>query len=184
MELYNADALDGSKEGASLAYNVAYSCFKQRDYDGAARWFDICISDGDPKYREDAMVRRADCEFGGRDYKAAVTSYLRVISEYFTPDNVYPYYQQAISYGLSGDKKRKVSTLLHIEDASPSAPMYADAVYELGKAQMDLKNNNDAIRTFTRLKNTVPDKICSAKALIGMGMVYRNMSQYEKSLEC
>ena len=62
--------------------------------------------------------------------------------------------------------------------------MYAEAVYELGKAQMDLKNNNDAIRTFTRLKNTVPDKICSAKALIGMGMVYRNMSQYEKSLEC
>lgn len=184
MELYNADALDGSKEGASLAYNVAYSCFKQRDYDGAARWFDICISDGDPKYREDAMVRRADCDFGRRDYKAAVTSYQRVISEYFTPDNVYPYYQQAISYGLSGDKKRKVSTLLHIEDASPSAPMYADAVYELGKAQMDLKNNNDAIRTFTRLKNTVPDKICSAKALIGMGMVYRNMSQYEKSLEC
>ena len=184
MELYNADALDGSKEGASLAYNVAYSCFKQRDYDGAARWFDICISDGDPKYREDAMVRRADCDFGRRDYKAAVTSYQRVISEYFTPDNVYPYYQQAISYGLSGDKKRKVSTLLHIEDASPSAPMYAEAVYELGKAQMDLKNNNDAIRTFTRLKNTVPDKICSAKALIGMGMVYRNMSQYEKSLEC
>lgn len=184
MELYNADALYGSKEGASLAYNVAYSCFKQRDYDGAARWFDICISDGDPKYREDAMVRRADCDFGRRDYKAAVTSYQRVISEYFTPDNVYPYYQQAISYGLSGDKKRKVSTLLHIEDASPSAPMYADAVYELGKAQMDLKNNNDAIRTFTRLKNTVPDKICSAKALIGMGMVYRNMSQYEKSLEC
>lgn len=184
MDLYNADALDGSKEGASLAYNVAYSCFKQRDYDGAARWFDICISDGDPKYREDAMVRRADCDFGRRDYKAAVTSYQRVISEYFTPDNVYPYYQQAISYGLSGDKKRKVSTLLHIEDASPSAPMYAEAVYELGKAQMDLKNNNDAIRTFTRLKNTVPDKICSAKALIGMGMVYRNMSQYEKSLEC
>lgn len=184
MELYNADALDGSKEGASLAYNVAYSCFKQRDYDGAARWFDICISDGDPKYREDAMVRRADCDFGRRDYKAAVTSYQRVISEYFTPDNVYPYYQQAISYGLSGDKKRRVSTLLHIEDASPSAPMYAEAVYELGKAQMDLKNNNDAIRTFTRLKNTVPDKICSAKALIGMGMVYRNMSQYEKSLEC
>jgi len=79
-ELYNADALDGSKEGASLAYNVAYSCFKQRDYAGAARWFDICIADGDPLYREDAMVRRADCDFGRRDYKAAITSYQRVIS--------------------------------------------------------------------------------------------------------
>ena len=183
-ELYNADALDGSREGASLAYNVAYSCFKQRDYAGAARWFDICIGEGNPLYREDAMVRRADCDFGRRDYKAAINSYQRVISEYFTPDNIYPYYQQAISYGLAGDRKRKVSTLLHVEDASPEAPMYADAVYELGRAQMDLKNNNDAIRSFTRLKNTTADRIYAAKALIGMGMVYRNMSQYEKALDC
>ncbi len=183
-ELYNADALAGSEENAALAYNVAYSCFKQRDYAGAARWFDICLSDAGAQYREDAMLRRADCDFGRRDYKAAIASYQRVISEYFTPDNIYPYYQQAISYGLSGDKKRKVSTLLHVEDASPSAPMYADALYELGRAQMDLKNNNDALRSFTRLKDTVPDKISEAKALIGMGMVYRNMTQYEKSLEC
>ncbi len=183
-ELYNAEALDGMEEGDALAYNVAYSYFKQKDYATAARWFDKCVESGGALYREDAMVRRADCDFGRRDYKAAITSYQKVMSEYFTPDNIYPYYQQAISYGLSGDRKRKVSTLLHVEDASPGAAMYSAAWYELGRAQMDQKNNNDAIRSFTHLKNTTTDRTYVAKALIGLGMVYRNMTQYDKALEC
>ena len=182
-ELYNADALDAMPEGEALAYNVAYAYFKQQDYEAAARWFDSCISSGSAAYREDAMVRRADCDFGRRDYKAAIASYQKVMSEYYTPDNIYPYYQQAISYGLSGDRKRKVSTLLHVEDASPQAPMYDAAWYELGRAQMDLKNNNDAIRSFTHLRNTTSDRTWKAKAMIGMGMVYRNMSKYEDALE-
>ncbi len=181
-ELYNADALDDMREGEALAYNVAYSYFKREDYLAAARWFDTCISSGSPLYREDAMVRRADCDFGRRDYKAAVASYQRVMSEYYTPDNIYPYYRQAISYGLSGDRKRKVSTLLHVEDASPQASMYDAAYYELGRAQMELKNNNDAIRSFSHLKNTTGDKVYRAKALIGLGMVYRNMSRYDDAL--
>ncbi len=183
-ELYNADALDGMEEGEALAYNVAYSYFKQKDYESAARWFDKCVDSGNPRYREDAMVRRADCDFGRRDYKAAIASYQNVITEYFTPDNIYPYYQQAISYGLSGDRKRKVSTLLHIEDASPESPMYDAAYYELGRAQMDLKNNHDAIRSFTHLRDCASETSYVAKALIGLGMVYRNMSEYDKSLDC
>jgi tetratricopeptide (TPR) repeat protein len=183
-ELYNAEALDGMEEGDALAYNVAYSYFKQKDYATAARWFDKCVESGNALYREDAMVRRADCDFGRRDYKAAIASYQKVMSEYFTPDNIYPYYQQAISYGLSGDRRRKVSTLLHVEDASPGAAMYSAAWYELGRAQMDQKNNNDAIRSFTHLRNTTTDRTYVAKALIGLGMVYRNMTQYDKALEC
>ena len=49
---------------------------------------------------------------------------------------------------------------------------------------MDNGNNNDAIRSFTHLKNTVSDAVYKVRATIGLGMVYRNMSNYEKSLEC
>lgn len=62
--------------------------------------------------------------------------------------------------------------------------MYDEAYYELGRAQMDLKNNNDAIRSFTHLRNSTSDAAYVAKSLIGLGMVYRNMSEYEKSLDC
>ena len=129
------------------------------------------------------MNRRADCDFARRDYKAAVASYQKVMTEFFSPDNIYPYFQQAVAYGLSGDRRRKVSTLLHIEDATHGVPLYDEALYELGRAQMDLKNNNDAVRTFTRLRRNTKDNTYVARALIGLGMVYRNMSEYDAALE-
>ncbi|MBR5725087.1 MAG: tetratricopeptide repeat protein [Bacteroidales bacterium] len=182
-DLYNAAALDGMPEGRLLPYNIGYSLFKTGDYAGAARWFDTYINSADELVREDALNRRADCDFGRRDYKAAVSSYQKVITEYFTPDNIYPYYQQAVAYGLSGDKRRKVSTLLHIEDASPDAPLYDEALYELGRSQMDLGNNNDAVRSFTRLRRNTRDKTYVARALTGLGMVKRNMQDYDGALE-
>ena len=182
-ELYNGSALYGMQEGDILAYNVAYSLFKQKNYSAAARWFDYYISSGHLKYREDAMNRRADCDFGLHDYASASLSYQKVVNEFFNPNNIYPYYQQAISFGLSGDKKLKVSTLLPVKEASPEAPLYNEAYYELGRAQMDVKSNDDAIASFNHLKNTTTDITFQARALIGLGMVYRNMSEYEKSLE-
>ena len=182
-ELHNAAALDDMPEGRLLPYNVGYSYFKTGDYAAAARWFDSYIASGDPTAREDAMNRRADCDFGRRDYKAAIASYQKVMTEFYAPDNIYPYYQQAVAYGLSGDKRRKVSTLLHVEDATPGVPLYEDALYELGRAQMDQKNNNDAVRTLTRLRRTTKDSTWVARAMIGLGMVYRNMKEYDAALE-
>lgn len=183
MELFNNDALRDRIEGKILAYNVGYSLFKQKNYGGAARWFDSYISSGDKTYREEALARRADCDFGRHDYKAAVKSYQAVLDENNTADNIYPYYQMAISYGLSGDKKRKEQTLLRVKDASMEAPLFVEAYYELGRAQMDLRKNNDAVATFRHLKECTDDSSVKARALIGMGLVYRNISQYEKALD-
>ena len=182
-ELHNAAALDSYAEGRLLPYNIGYSYFKAGDYASAARWFDSYVASGDALAREDAMNRRADCDFARRDYKAAIASYQKVMTEFFSPDNIYPYYQQAVAYGLAGDRRRKVSTLLHIEDATAGVPLYDEALYELGRAQMDLKNNNDAVRTFTRLRRNTKDNTYVARALIGLGMVHRNMSSYDEALE-
>ncbi len=181
-ELYNAAALYGTAEGDLLAYNIGYSCFKQGDYAAAARWFDVYIASGDARCRQDALTRRADCDFGRRDYRAAAASYQKVVTEFFSPDDIYPWFQQAVAYGLAGDTRRKVSTLLHVEDSSPDAPLYDEACYELGRAQMDLKTNNDAVRTFTRLRRTTRDNTYVVRALIGLGMVRRNMSDYDSAL--
>lgn len=182
-ELYNNSALYGMQEGSILPYNIAYSLFKQKDYKAASRWFDNYIASGHLQYREDAMNRRADCDFGLHDYASASLSYQKVVNEFNAPDNIYPYYQQAISSGLSGDKRAKVSTLLRVKEASPSAPLYDEAYYELARAQMDVKSNADAIVSFNHLRSTTKDKTYEARALIGLGMVYRNMSEYEKALE-
>ena len=182
-ELHNAAALDGMIEGELLPYNAGYSYFKSGDYANAARWFDSYIASGHSLARKDAMNRRADCDFARKDYKAAIASYQKVMTEFFDPDDIYPYYQQAVAYGLSGDKRRKVSTLQHIDDATPGVPLYDEALYELGRAQMDMNSNSDAVRTFTRLRRDTKDNTYVARALIGLGMVHRNMRNYDAALE-
>lgn len=181
-ELYNADALNFCSEGRVLPYNIAYCLFQQGDYAQAARWFDTYARSSDKLFREDALNRRADCDFAMRNYKEAVRSYQKVLNEYYTADNIYPYYRQALAYGLSGDKKKKVATLLHVEDADPSAPLYNEASYELGRAQMEVGDNNDAIRSFKRLMETTSDPTYVSRALIGLGMVNRNMSRLDEAL--
>lgn len=183
-DLYNNSALDGLAQGAILPYNIGYCLFKQGSYTDAARWFDIYLGSGNPLYREDALTRRADCDFGNKDYKAAVASYQQVLNEFYSPDRIYPYYQQAVAYGLSGDRRRKVSVLSHVKDASREAPMYDEACYELGRAQIDLGDGGGAASTFSALKSSTSDKTYMARATIGLGMVYRNASEYDKALEC
>ena len=183
-DLYNNSALDGLVQGAILPYNIGYCCFKQGLYADAAKWFDIYLDTGNPLYREDALTRRADCDFGSKDYKSAVASYQAVLNEFYSPDKIYPYYQQALSYGLSGDKRRKVSVLSHVEEASADAPMYDEAFYELGRAKMDAGDNGGAVSSFSRLRETSADKTYRARATIGLGMAYRNASDYDKALEC
>lgn len=181
-ELYNASALYEMPESDVLSYNAAYCAFLQNDYATASRWFDKYITSAQKEFREDAMRRRADCDFGLKDYKAAIQSYQRVRNEYESADIIYPYYQQALSYGLAGDKNNKLKTLLKVQEASSDSPLYNEAWYELGRTQLELKKNNDAIKSFTTLNKTAKTNEYLAKSLSGLGLVYRNMSKYDDAL--
>ena len=181
-ELYNIGALRGMQEGAMLPYNLGYSYYSESKYENASKWFDAYIASRDPFSREDALTRRADCDFARRNYKAAVKSYQKVINEFSSPDHIYPYYQQALAYGLSGDKYSKVKVLANVKRASTDAPMYSEAMYELGRAYMDIDRNLEAVSCFEKLKTSTSDNTYAAKAMIGEGMAYRNMKEYDKAL--
>lgn len=183
-DLFNGGALQDTDEGKLLAYNAGYSYLGAEDYESAARWFDSHLRSGEKMCRQDAMVRRADCDFVRREFKAAIASYQKVIDEFGSVDNIYPYYRQAMAYGLSNDRKKKVATLKAVENAAPSSEYYGEAMYELGRTYMDLKNNAEAVRVFTKLRENSEDPSYEARALIGLGMVNRNTSNYDKALEC
>lgn len=183
LELYNASALQGSPEGDLLPYNIAYSCFCQQDWDNAAKWFDIYSVSGQAVAMDDAVLRRADCDFARKDYKAAIVSYGNAIRSISDKSDIYPYYQQALSYGLAGDRKKKISVLSSIEEPDSPNTVYYECLYELGRTQMDLKKNTDASGTFNKLKELTKDNTYVAKALIGLGMVNRNSGNYDKALD-
>ena len=182
-DLYNTSALRGTKESAMIPYNLGYAFFSDKKYETAARWFDLYNSTGHADNRQDALVRRADCDFARHDYKAAIAAYQKAIADNDSPDNIYPYFQQALAYGLTGDRITKISILSKVKNASSEAPMYAEAMYELGRAYMESGRNGYAAETFETLRKSTADNTFAARALIGKGMAYRNMKNYDTALE-
>ena len=183
-DLYNVSALNGQEEGDLLPYNVAFSHFKAGDYESASRWFDIYLSEGGKTSRKDALVRRGDCDFAQRNYKGAIESYRSATKEIGVKEDLYPYCQLAMAYGLSGDKNAKADVLSYVLQSTPGTPMYEEGLYELGRANMDISDNRKALEAFTLLNDTSTDRETRAKALIGMGMVHRNTSDYDRALVC
>ena len=182
--LYNNSALEGKPEGALIPYDLAYCYFKKDDYDGAAKWFDEYLASSKPAKGEDAAARRADCDFLRKDYPSAIKLYEAAIARFPYKDNLYPYLQAGIAYGLTGDRKGKVKVLSSVAEADPSAEFYPEAMYELGRAYVAASDNESAISVFRKLGSSTKDNTIIARSLIELGMISRNMSEYDNALDC
>ena len=181
-DLYNTSALFGRTEYELLPYNIAYCHFKKENYPAALKWFDTYIADSRSGLRKEALERRADCFFIQKKYKEACEAYDMVLDKYFMVNDVYPYYQAAISYGLCRNQSRKIELLSNVMDASPSAKFYPEALFELGRAYVAKEDDDKAFECFRKLADEVKDNTFVAKAYIEMGSLARNQSQYNEAL--
>ena len=182
MDLYNVSALYGSPESYLITYNIAYTYYKEGKYDQARKWFAEYINEATVRYRKDALERKADCHFIAKDYKGAAAAYDIVLKDYYNVNDIYPYYQAAISYGLEGDSKKKIDLLTRVMDASPEMQFYPEALFELGRSYAVKEDDDNAFTCFRRLADTVKDSTYVAKAYIEMGSLSRNQSQYNEAL--
>lgn len=181
-ELYNTSSLDRIPEGESLPYGMGYCCFKKSDFKTAARWFDVYLREGRGTHARDAALRKGDCYFLLKDYESAAAAYLVSIDEYPSDSSFYPRYQLGLSYGLAKKLDRKTMVLLPAKTADPSIPYRDDALFELGRNYVALKQNPNAIEAFVTLKDSSTDPDFKARALIELGMLSRNSKNYESAL--
>lgn len=182
-ELYNQSALNRQPESYLIPYNIAYCFYKEGDYASAKKWFDTYLNEQSVRFRKDALERTADCHFVLREYKDAARYYDMVLEDYYDVNDIYPYYQSAISYGLSGNSSRKISQLSRIWDADPSARFYPEALFELGRAYVVKEDDDNAFRCFRALADNVKDSSLVARAYIEMGSLSRNQSQFNEALD-
>ena len=180
-DLYNNSALEGKKEGRLIPYNLAYSYFRQGDYDSAAKWFEEYLQERNPLEGEDAASRLADCDFIRKDYTEAVSKYEKAIRRFEYSDNLYPFYKAGIAYGLQGRKEKKIDMLSNVLDADPSAAYYSETMYELGRAYVSAGDDASAQSTFLKLRSNTDDKSIAARSLIELGMIARNNSESHQS---
>ena len=181
-ELYNVSAMYGEPENGLLAYNMAYCYFSEKNYTAALKWFAEYLDQRSVKYRKEAMLRKADCHFITKDYQEAAEMYSAVMTDYFNVNDIYPYYQAALSYGLSKQNDRKIETLVNVLGASPEADFYPEALFELGRAYTLNEEDEKAFSCFRTLADSVKDSTFVAKAYIEMGSLARNQSQFNEAL--
>ena len=181
-DLFNISALDKQEEGKLLPYNIGWCYFKNKEYAAAAKWFDEYLGTRDPEMGEDAALRRADCDFVTKDYAKAIKEYENATQRFAYADNLYPYLQRGIAYGLSGKNDKKIESLSRALTSKPSAQYYPETMYELGRAYVAGGKADDAATCFEKLRKNSSDKTINARSLIELGMIARNKSDNDKAL--
>lgn len=179
--LYNISALDNRVEGELLPYNIAYCDFKNEKYDAAIKWFDIYLEKGTTQ-KSDALTRKGDCYFIGKDYANAVRQYSEAIKSSSDMSDLYPYYQGGLAYSLLDNTSAEISLLSPVKGASPEADFYCDAVYELGRAYMTAGNASEAASCYNKIVSAGKDSTYKARALIGLGTIASNAGNYDEAL--
>ena len=181
-ELYNASALYGMPEGYLIPYNIAYCYFKEGNYSLAKKWFGEYLGEKSLKFRKEALVRKADCDFVTKNYQSAAHSYDMVIRDYFDVNDIYPYYQAALSYGLCDKIETKIDLLSKALDADVEAEFYPEAIFELGRTYAVKEDDENANKCFNIITTSVKDSVYVAKAYIEMGTLARNHSMFNEAL--
>ena len=181
-ELYNQSALYRQPESYLIPYNIAYCFFKEGDYDSAEKWFSLYLDGSVADFRKDALERVGDCHFVRKDYKSAAAAYDVVVGDFYNVNDIYPYYQAALSYGLSRNSERKIKLLSNALSADPSARFYPEAIYELGRAYVLREDDTNAEKVFHQLASSSKDTTYVAKAYIELGSLSRNQSQFNEAL--
>ena len=181
-DLYNLSALNGRPEGSLISYQMAYTYFKEADYERALKWFQNYLEGDASLQAADAETRMADCYFFRGDYVTAVAAYERQMTDFPDPDNLYPAYRAGVASGLTGDNLRKIHFLEGAKLASPEAPYYGESLYELGRAYVAVKDDEDAIRAFRTLRSASQDPALQSRALLELGMIARNAGRGDDAL--
>ena len=176
-------ALYNSQEACLITYNLAYCYFMEHDYANALKWFDKYLEEPQVIYRKDALERKGDCWFVTKKYRHAASAYAMSVNDYFDVNDVYPYYQAAMAYGLSGERDKKVELLENVRNAQVGVPYYSEALYELGRCYIGAKQDDKAYECFELLSTNQKDGNYVAKAFLEMGSIERNRNDYDAALE-
>ena len=180
--LYNNSALYGRPEGNLLPYDVAYCYFKSGAYPSSCEWFDVYLQSGDKSRRTDALTRKGDSYFIDKNYKDAIASYEAAIRSGGRANDLYPYYQAGLALSLTNKTKDEINLLAPVAQTAPTASFWSETVYELGRAYMADDDNANAAEIFKKLSSESRDSTYRARALIGLGMISANESQFDDAL--
>ena len=169
-------------ENDMLQLTLGYAYFNSRDFDSAQPYFisflDTYSARGD--LQRDATVRLADTYLMQNDYARASAEYAKVYNRY-SDDDIYANYQGALVYGLMDDYANKISLLSDAVQKHPTARLYPQAMYELGRTYVQRNNSTEATRCFEALLSS-RDSSFYSRSLLELAMICSNKGDRTKAI--
>ena len=186
FQQYVSTAPDKNSEEYGLAlYNLGYTLFKQKNYSRAQGWFNQFVNRGgqsDKNIVADAYNRIGDCNFYGRQFEAARQNYNKAVG--IDPSlGDYSVYQEAFVQGLQRNYPQKIQTLNRLLKNYPESQYIDDALYEQGRAFVQLEDNANAIERYQLLLQKFPESVMARKAANEIGLLYYQDDKYPQAIQ-
>jgi TolA-binding protein len=166
-------------------YNIGYTYFQQDKFIEAPSWFRRFTSYGKEKDQvklTDANLRIGDSYFMLNQYDAAYEYYEIAVRE-GKSDPDYALYQMAMTQGLMKNLKGKQESLSKLTKNYPQSHYLDAAYYELGRVDVALGNNEEALLKFNKVVDQFPGSSYVRKSLASIGQTYYNQKKDEEALE-
>lgn len=175
-----------SEEQYLLAYyDLGYIFFKQQRYDQALPWFQKMMATPQAVRQEiggDALNRIGDCHFHNRRFAEASQAYAQAANLY-APLGDYSLYQEGLVRGLQRDYNGKIQVLNRLLQNYPESSYMDEALYEQGRAFVQLEDNPHAIDRFRILVQRYPGSPMARRAANEIGLLYYQDDKYPEAIE-
>lgn len=174
---------NGQEYGLAL-YNLGYTYFKQKNYPAARTWFTRFVDRSNVNERAmqaDAYNRIGDCDFYDRHFEQARQEYARAV-EIDPSLGDYSLYQEAFVRGLQRDYNGKIQTLNRLITDYPESQYMDDALYEQGRAFVQMEDNANAISRFNILVKKYPESNVARRAANEIGLLYYQEDKYPEAI--
>ena len=177
-------AFRSSSEYPQALYNLAYAYLKSGNYVYAENNFRnfLNVSGEYQQYERDAQIRLGDACFMQGKYADAVAAYDRVYAADPASDDLYPVLQSAIAQGLLGNDARKIELLRQATRVNRTAPLFPQALFELGRTYVQTGKNESASECFFTLLG-MKDSDYYTKSLLELALISANSHKYDKAVE-
>ena len=178
-------ATDKHSEEYGLAlYSLGYTAFKQKQYEQALTWFSRCVLAGAVKERKvvaDAYNRMGDCNFYDRRFEKARELYAQAVNVDSSFGD-YSLFQEAFVKGLQRNYIGKIESLNQLLATYPASQYIDDALYEQGRAYVQMEDNANAIGRYSLLVERYPDSPLARKAANEIGLLYYQDDRYAEAI--
>jgi TolA-binding protein len=185
LETFVKNPLSKSSKNLTKAYySLGYAYFGQQNYSKATDWLLKYLeteTDAKSILYADALNRLGDCYFYSRNFKNAREYYEKAADA--APGTAdYSVFQAAYAAGLQKNYLDKIYRLEELLVKYPNSEYADDALYEIGRSYLMLKNEKMALSTYQRLMESFPNSALARKAALEYGMIYFNRRDYENAV--